>query len=410
MPIVSPNRDTRDDASAAGFVPTSGTFVETVNLCGRRLLQVERLKAYLLHNGYPLVSRAEDAETIMVVGCAFNNHTESVSLSVIDERHRARRAGQRLIALEGVADTCRAQLLARGACEDAHIIPTTAFERLDPLFARHVPFADVPDGNVPGQYDGRRPDDLALRAPSSSTAVFGVQVATGCADECAYCGDKPIVGDLRSRPLASIVAQVETAVGLGYRSIELVGDDVGAYGLDAGSDLTTLLSHVGECRGVERLSLLEVNVKYLVRHEVFLRVFLQRGLLRRMAVAFQSGSDRILALMRRGYESADVLRIARLLSEAGVWKHAHVIVGFPTESPAEWERSCALLLEGGFESATMFLYQDRPGTPASSMIPKIPEPEQRARLEAARQRLARAGFVSHARTDKLQVCRVPAPE
>lgn len=414
MPDVchQPRPDAAPAASHA-LLPVAPVHVRTVNLCGRRLLQVERLRGYLLGNGYPLTPSAQDAHYVLVVGCAFNDHTERVSTAVFDEHRRSLRAGQRLFALEGIADICGPTWASGGICDPDHTIPTTRFDRLDRFFARRHRFDDTPEANVPGQCDGVRPGAPAVLAPRRATSpadVFSIQVGTGCVDHCTYCGDKPIVGDLRSRPLPGILAQVRLAASLGYESIELIGDDVGCYGIDIGSGLPDLLDAVAAEPNVRRLSLLEINVRYLARHEAFLRTFLPRRVLTKVAVAFQSGSDRVLDLMGRGYDADDVRRLARLLTDNGVWKHAHVIVGFPTETPDEFSASCALLLEGGFESATLFLYQDRPGTLAAGLEPKVPLDEQRRRLEWARVRLADAGFVSNAREDKLQVCRQPAPQ
>ena len=405
-PTRSPGGDSSD------LLETAAVCIQTVNLCGRRLLQVERLKGYLLANGFRLVPRPADARHILLVGCAFNTHTEQVSLKALEEHRRDLGPSQQIFILEGVADTCGERLVQQGLCAARHIVPTTEFARLDRYFARNLRFDQSPEANVPGQYDGHSPSTIkafAVNQAPSTTAVFSVQVGAGCLDNCTYCGDRPIVGPLRSRPLGTILAQVDQALALGYRSFELIGDDVGCYGLDTGHDLPTLLRHMSERRYVERLSLLEVNVKYLVRYEPFLREYLRLGTLRKIAVAFQSGSDRVLSLMARGYGAGDVRRIARLLSDTGVWKHAHVIIGFPTETDQEWEQSCDLLLEGRFESATLFLYQDRPGTPATALVPKVPEAEKGHRLERARLRLASAGFTSATRDDKLQVCRVPPP-
>lgn len=399
-------------ATSRALLPVAPVCVRTVNLCGRRLLQVERLRGYLLRNGYPLTPSAQDAQYLLVVGCAFNDHTQQVSAAVFDEHRRALREGQHLFALEGIADVCGPAWASDAICDPDHAIPTTRFDRLDTFFARRHRFDDTPEANVPGQCEGVRPGAPAVLAPRRATSpsdVFSIQVGTGCVDHCTYCGDKPIVGDLRSRPLSGIVAQVRLAGSLGYETIELIGDDVGCFGIDIGSSLPELLDAVAAEPNVRRLSLLEVNVRYLARYEAFLGEFLPRRVLKKVAVAFQSGSDRVLGLMARGYAAADVRRLAGLLTDHGVWKHAHVIVGFPTETLEEFEASCGLLLDGGFESATLFLYQDRPGTPAAALAPKVPLPEQRRRLELARVRLAEAGFVSNAREDKLQVCRQPAP-
>lgn len=410
--VCDRTRHHADPRTGDSLLPVAPVCVRTVNLCGRRLLQVERLRGYLLGNGYPLAPSPDDAQYVLVVGCAFNDHTERVSAAVYEAHRQALRQGQHLFALEGIADICGPAWASDARCDPSHAIPTTRFDRLDPFFARRQRFEDTPDANVPGQFDGVGPGAVVAFVPARATGasdVFSIQVGTGCLDHCSYCGDKPIVGDLRSRPLPHILDQVRLAAGLGYESIELIGDDVGCYGADCGSSLPALLAAVAAEPNVRRLSLLEVNVRYLARYEAFLREFLPARVLKKVAVAYQSGNDRVLDLMARGYRAGDVGRLARLLTDFGVWKHAHVIVGFPTETPDEFSQSCDLLFDGGFESATLFLYQDRPGTPAAGLEPKVPLVEQKRRLEEARVRLAGAGFVSNAREDKLQVCRQPAP-
>lgn len=394
------------------LLPQAPVCVESINLCGRRLLQVERLKSYLLANGYPVVNHVEEAEYVLVAGCAFNSYTETTSLESLAEYKRRLRPTQSIFVLEGVADMCAERLRHEEFCNADHVIPTTEFSKLDLFFERKYPFDQTPEANIPGQYDGWNPESFgtfSLAPASSSATVFSVQVGIGCLDHCTYCGDKAIVGNLQSRPMDLILAQIDQAVALGYRAIELIGDDIGSYGLDIGTTLPALLTRLSQRKQIERISFLEVNVKYLVIYESFLKKYLPFKTLRKMALAFQSGSDRILGLMSRGYCADDVRRVSRLLTNAGVWKHGHVIVGFPSETSLECEQSCDLLLEGGFESATIFLYQDRPGTVASGILPKVPDAEKRHRLETIRKRLSDEGFAFVAREDKLQVCKQGAP-
>jgi len=154
----------------------------------------------------------------------------------------------------------------------------------------------------------------------------------------------------------------------------------------------------------------ELNTKYLVRYGDRLDEVLARGRLRHMVVAFQSGNDRILDLMKRGYDRAGLARAMALLGRHAIAKHGHAIIGFPTETDAEFDETLAMVALNRFDSCSFFLYQDRRTAPAHKIEPKVSEDDKLVRLGRAERFFTERGYEVRRRPDKLQVFLRPAAE
>jgi tRNA A37 methylthiotransferase MiaB/SAM-dependent methyltransferase len=386
-------------------------YVHLENICDRARLDVEKVKHFLRANGYRLTDDRGRADHVLLFGCAFNNYTEEQSKKRLDEFVAGKRAGQRVYAIEGIADTLGRELARDGVVDADKVIPTGRYGRLDAHFARVQTFDETPESNLVGWLTTTTQDRPLGSLPvvgQGGPLKFSVQIGHGCMDRCAFCGDKVVVKNLRSKPLDDVLREVQRGLSLGYRYIELIGDDVGAYGLDLGADLVALLDRITLLPGEFELNLKELNTKYLVRYGDRLDAPLSRGRLRNLVVAFQSGNDRILDLMKRGYDRAGLGRAMSQLSRHGIAKHGHAIIGFPTETDAEFDETLAVVAANGFESCSFFLYQDRRTAPAHKIEPKVAEADMLARLARAERLFTARGYEVRRRPDKLQVFQRPA--
>ncbi|HVY80874.1 MAG TPA: tRNA (N6-isopentenyl adenosine(37)-C2)-methylthiotransferase MiaB [Steroidobacteraceae bacterium] len=227
----------------------------------------------------------------------------------------------------------------------------------------------------------------SLPAPRAEGATAFVSVMEGCSKYCSFCIVPYTRGDEVSRPFDSTMEEIRQLAAQGVREVTLLGQNVNAYAgaMSDGSvvDLATLIHHVAAVPGIERIrfttshplelsdSLIEAyaNVPKLASH---------------LHLPVQSGSDRVLALMKRGYTALEYKDKVRRLRAArpGISISTDFIVGFPGETERDFEATLKLTREVNFDQSFNFIYSRRPGTPAAS----LPDEES---YEVKQQRLAR---------------------
>jgi len=224
-----------------------------------------------------------------------------------------------------------------------------------------------------------------LPAPRVSGPTAFVSIMEGCSKYCSFCVVPYTRGPEVSRPFDDVIAEIAALAEQGVREVTLLGQNVNAWrGAIDGvpSDFAGLLGYAVEVEGIGRL-------RYTTSHP---REFTQRlidaharldTLAAHVHLPVQSGSDRVLAAMKRGYSALEYRSIARRLRAArpGISLSSDFIVGFPGETQTDFEATLAFASEIGFDDSFCFLYSPRPGTPAASLDDPVPEEEKRARLQ-----------------------------
>lgn len=227
-----------------------------------------------------------------------------------------------------------------------------------------------------------------LPPPSRSGPAAFVSAMEGCSKYCSFCVVPYTRGEEISRPLDSTLAEVAAVAAKGAREVTLLGQNVNAYrAVDPGdgesADFADLLECVSQIDGIER-------IRFTTSHPVEFGSRLIDAFARLPKLAdhvhlpAQSGSDRVLARMKRGYTALEYKSIVRKLRRArpGISISSDFIVGFPGESEDDFARTMALVEEVGFDFSYSFLFSPRPGTPAARLPDDAP-------IEAKKERLAR---------------------
>ncbi len=210
-----------------------------------------------------------------------------------------------------------------------------------------------------------------------------VKVQDGCSFTCSYCVIPQVRGASRSRAASAVLAEIRRRVAQGHKEVVLTGVNIGCYrDRAAGYDLPRLLRESAETPGLARLRLSSIEVNHLSEH----LVAAMRGspaIAKHLHVPLQSGDDRVLKAMRRRYDVATYLR--RVSRAAGFNLTTDVIVGFPAEDDAAFERTLATVGAAGVTAVHVFPYSPRPGTrtAAADPIPPAVKKERSARLRAA---------------------------
>jgi tRNA-2-methylthio-N6-dimethylallyladenosine synthase len=225
-----------------------------------------------------------------------------------------------------------------------------------------------------------------LPEPRAHGATAFVSIMEGCSKYCTFCVVPYTRGEEVSRPVAQVMDEIRGLAGQGVSEVTLLGQNVNAYrgDLDGGghADLAALIYHVAAVPGVER-------IRFTTSHPVEFRDSLVEAyrdvpqLASYLHLPVQSGSDRVLALMKRGHTALEYKQKIRRLREArpGISLSSDFIVGFPGETERDFEDTMRLIDEIGFDQSFSFIYSRRPGTPAASLPDDVPHEVKQARLE-----------------------------
>ena len=386
-------------------------FIRTFG-CQMNEYDSEKISAVLAEaEGLVPSASPEDADLIVFNTCSVREKAqEKVFADLGRVRHLKRANPDLMIAVGGcVASQEGGAIVERAPYVDVVFGPQT-LHRLPELLGRRRasgrPQVDVSFPEIE-KFDRLPP------ARAEGGAAF-VSVMEGCSKYCSFCVVPYTRGPEISRPFDDVVAEVAALATQGVKEVTLLGQNVNAWrgeihGAGAGrssapGDLAELLRYVAEIDGIER-------IRYTTSHP---REFTQRlidahaelpTLAAHVHLPVQSGSDRVLAAMKRGYTALEYRSIVRRLRRARpeVSLSSDFIIGFPGETAADFEATLALARELEFDGAYSFLYSPRPGTPAAELADPVPLGEKQERLERLQTQLqAQASAASAAMVGTVQ--------
>jgi tRNA-2-methylthio-N6-dimethylallyladenosine synthase len=240
-----------------------------------------------------------------------------------------------------------------------------------------------------------------LPPPRVKGAAAFVSIMEGCSKYCSFCVVPYTRGEEVSRPFDDVVAEVAGLAEQGVKEVTLLGQNVNAWRAEiagAQADFAELLYYLDELPGIER-------IRYTTSHP---REFTQRlidthrdldKLAPHVHLPVQSGSDRVLAAMKRGYTALEYRSIVRRLRQArpGISLSSDFIVGFPGETEADFQATLKLARDADIDASFSFLYSPRPGTPAAELPDAVSHSEKIERLQRLQAQLeAQARAISEA--------------
>jgi MiaB/RimO family radical SAM methylthiotransferase len=213
--------------------------------------------------------------------------------------------------------------------------------------------------------------------------VLCLRVETGCWGNCTYCAIRFAKGKTKSKPFDEIVADFEMAIRRGYSKFVLVGDEITSYGSDLNGSLN-ILDLIGRFAADERISTLfleSFEPSFMISNFDRLIRILSCGKIPVFCGSVQSGSNRILSLMKRQYSAEDFIYCIKEIKKQLPWIYlrSEIIVGFPGETEDEFMESLDLISRLNFDFIDVYEYEDRPHTVASRMPDKIPTDKKRIR-------------------------------
>lgn len=211
-----------------------------------------------------------------------------------------------------------------------------------------------------------------------------VTIMKGCDNACTFCIVPSVRGAEVSRPADDILAEIQGLAQQGVKEVTLLGQTVNSYGRGGragGVSFPQLLRRIADETAVQRIRFISPHPKDL-REDLIQEYVDNPKLCRHMHLPLQSGSSKILKLMKRAYSREHYLKMVKLLQAAvpGIAITTDIIVGFPGETEADFQESLAMIEEVGFSQVYAFTYSKRPGTIAAEMPDDTPVAEKNARL------------------------------
>ncbi len=340
--------------------------------CQLNFHRSEEIEGVLERAGYTLVERPEEADVVILNTCMVRQRAEDKVIGRIGELSRLKRKGT-LIGVGGCMAQGRKEELFKLAPAVDFAFGTSDISRLPELIER------ARRGERPAHFPPPTGlEELPVRRHSPFKAY--VTVAEGCSHACSYCIVPYVRGPLRSRPLKAVLTELRDLAARGYREVTLLGQNVDAYGVDLrdGTNFARLLREAAKLP-IPRVRFTSSHPAYMTG-ETIAAIAEGGNICEHVHLAVQSGSDRILRAMRRGYTREGFLGIVeRLRREVpGVNVTTDVIVGFPGETEADFEATLSLIREARFGTVYVAAYSPRPHTEAAGLPDSVP-PEEKAR-------------------------------
>jgi threonylcarbamoyladenosine tRNA methylthiotransferase CDKAL1 len=377
------------------------------NGCPENRIDCSRMQHFLGDNGNTVTADIKDADIVIFNACGLTHATQEYSVSIIKYLQAQKKPSAELIVCGCLPkiNMPRLKEIHQGFTFEHEIEQLTEIigTQTDPkdAYANHlapracVPvvrrwrisdlkkifsFISIKEKLTKSYYDSLDKEINVFRSHS-----FCIKVSTGCLNNCTYCAVRVSRGELKSKPIDKVVEEFEEGLARGYKEFALLGTDVGAYGRDQGKTLVNLLRDLIKREGDYTIRIRNIQPRFLLDMLPELREIFRSGKISYLSSAAQSGNNRILGLMKRGYKIEDykeaILSLKREFPKLQI--RTQIMVGFPSETEKEFEDSLKLLDEVDYDFVEVYQFQPRPNTEAAAMKDQIPAKISRRRFHKA---------------------------
>jgi tRNA-2-methylthio-N6-dimethylallyladenosine synthase len=358
--------------------------------CQMNVYDSRRMADTLAPHGYVETATPDDADLIILNTCHIREKAAEKVYSELGRMRRLKEAaaddGRRVVvAVAGCVAQAEGEEIIRRAPSVDLVFGPQSYHRLPALLARAARDGRAVDTEFPAddKFEHLAPPEAAAIRARGACAFVTVQ--EGCDKFCTFCVVPYTRGAEISRPVQSIVGEIERLADAGVREVTLIGQNVNAYHGD-GTDgrpwsLARLLERIALVNGIARLRYTtshphDMDDDLIAAHRDLPKLMPQ------LHLPVQSGSDRVLAAMNRRHTRAGYLDVVRRLREAcpALALTSDFIVGFPGETENDFAETLDLVAAVGFSGAFSFKYSPRPGTPGAEMADQVDEAVKSERL------------------------------
>ncbi|MFT4112050.1 tRNA (N6-isopentenyl adenosine(37)-C2)-methylthiotransferase MiaB [Silvibacterium sp.] len=358
--------------------PQKTFYIETFG-CQMNAHDSEKVIGTLIHEGYNKVENEEDADLILYNTCSIRDKAEQKVFNRLNDYKRLHRQGKRFGVLGCVAQQEGEKIFERAPYVSL-VSGSASYNKLPEMLVQ----LQAGGTRITGLDDRQTEETFETEFTARSNPHRGyITIIEGCDKFCAYCVVPYTRGKERSRTSTSALEEARRMADQGYTEIQLLGQNVNSYRDPEGKrSFAELLAAVGEIPGIRRVRFTTSHPRDFTK-DIVDAIDAVPTLCDHVHLPVQSGSSRVLHLMQREYTREWYLeRIAWIkAARRKISMTTDIIVGFPGETPEDFEETIDMLAGVEYDGVFAFKYSPRPNTPAVTMADSIPEEEKSKRLQ-----------------------------
>ena len=331
-------------------------FVEAYG-CSASFADSEMISGLIVNGGHTLATNASESDLNLIVTCSVKDTTANKMM------HRIKSLKKKPLIVAGCLPKAEKSNVEKFTENASLLGPNSLGKTLEVINStlrgnKQIALEDVDISKV------------GLPKVRLNPTVGIVEIASGCMSECTFCQTKLSKGDLSSYRLGDIVRQVQTEIKEGCKEVWLTSTDNGCYGLDIGTDLPTLVNAVSEIQEDFMIRVGMMNPMYMPRiKKNLIEAYDNDKVFKFLHLPVQSGSDKVLNDMKRGHTSETFKEIVKKVKRRfeNFTISTDVIVGFPSETEEDFQKTITLLDETKPDVVNLSKYSARPGTDAAKL-------------------------------------------
>ena len=329
-------------------------FVEAYG-CSASFADSEMISGLILNGGHTLVDNSSESDLNIIVTCSVKDATANKMI------HRIKSLKSKPLVVAGCFPKAEKNTVEKFAENASLLGPNSLGKTLQVINS-------TLNGRKQVSLEDSDLSKVGLPKVRLNPVVGIVEIASGCMSECTFCQTKLSKGDLSSYRLGDIVRQVQTEINEGCKEVWLTSTDNGCYGFDIGTDLPSLVNAVVEIPDDFMIRVGMMNPMYMPRiKEALIESFDNDKVFKFLHIPVQSGSDKVLHDMKRGHTVSTFREIVKRAKErfGNFTISTDVIVGFPSETEEDFQKTVNLLDETRPDVVNLSKYSARPGTEAA---------------------------------------------
>ena len=325
--------------------------------CSASFSDSEMISGLIVNGGHTLAENSQDSDLNLIVTCSVKDSTATKMV------HRIKESNSKPLVVAGCLPKAEQKTVEKFAENASLLGPNSIGKTLEVIKStlNGTKIVALQDSDI---------SKVGLPKIRLNNAIGIVEIASGCMSECTFCQTKLAKGELQSYRIGDIVRQINTELSDGCKEIWLTSTDNGCYGFDIDSNLPELVNAVSDIPEKFFIRIGMMNPMYMPRiRNNLLKSFESNKVFKFLHVPVQCGSDKVLNDMKRGHTAQtfrDVVEKFRAKFEKFTIS-TDVIVGFPTETKEDFEKTLDLLQETKPDIVNLSRYSQRPGTDAAEM-------------------------------------------
>jgi len=402
----------------------TSVYIETL-ACERRLIDAQKIRTYFTKNNYDIVDNPKEARFIVFITCGFTNAVANECFVKIE---KYKKYDGELIVVGCIPETHGEKLKE---IFNGTTITTKNLESIDEVFQGNaIKFTSIKDDNamlrnsryqsIPDyvkylverfwltrKITSRLINHALLKITGKliyktfpfnrffvERSCFYIMISRGCIHNCTYCIIRKAIGPLKSKSIDQCYSEFKSGIKQGYKTFILEADDVGPYGVDIDRTLPELLRKLTDVAGHYSIELRNTHPYWLLKYKEELEEIVKSKKISSIFFSIQSGSDRILKLMKRNYTSKEIKNLVQRLKEIhpDIKIGVDILIGFPSETIEDFHETLSLFDTIPMDFGDIIPFSCHEETAASKLEPKVSEQEKKRRIKEAIQFLRKRNY------------------